>query len=145
MQNVFSQKSIVCIVFIVLAHHHVNRSFCYHSITVMNKRPEDSIRVIAYYYGSAAPLDNYDVTRVTNLIFCFGQLNGNRFQVTGTDSMTIRKMVSLKKKNPGLKVIVSLFTGCGLSSKDRGYSLLTVIKSLIYFFIKPVFNVFFEF
>jgi len=93
--------------------------FAFLLLTVMsaiaqnNKNPDDEIRVIAYYSGGAAALDNFDVNQMTHIIFCFGQLEGNRFKITKTDTATIQKMVSLKKKNPKLKVIVSLGGGRG--------------------------------
>ncbi|WP_199200248.1 glycoside hydrolase family 18 protein [Adhaeribacter arboris] len=75
----------------------------------------NNMRVLAYYAGSPAELDNYDVNQMTHIIFCFGHLEGNRFKVrSAQDTATIQKMVSLKKKNPQLKVIVSLggWGGC---------------------------------
>ncbi|WP_220463986.1 glycoside hydrolase family 18 protein [Adhaeribacter radiodurans] len=75
----------------------------------------NKMRVLAYYAGGPDELDSYDVNQMTHIIFCFGHLEGNRFKVrSAQDSATIRKMVSLKKKNPQLKVIVSLggWGGC---------------------------------
>jgi len=43
-------------------------------------RPGNNIRVIAYYSGGAAPLDNFDVAQMTHIIFCFGQLEGNKLR-----------------------------------------------------------------
>jgi len=72
------------------------------------KNPQ--MKVLAYYSGAAAALDNYDVTQMTHIIFCFGaQLNGNRYNLRSSrDTATIQKMVSLKSKNPNLKVLLSL-------------------------------------
>jgi len=73
------------------------------------------IRVLSYYSGPTEALDNYNVNQMTHIIFCFGRLNGNRFSVRSQrDTATIEKMVSLKSKNPDLKVLLSLggWGGC---------------------------------
>ncbi|MCW3109617.1 MAG: hypothetical protein JWQ09_4123 [Segetibacter sp.] len=82
----------------------------------------NNIRVISYYYGGPAPLDSFDVNQMTHFIFCFGQLEGNRFKITKTDSATVQKMVSLKKKNPQLKVIVSLGGGRGCKTCSNAFA-----------------------
>ena len=72
-------------------------------------------KVIAYYSGNAARLDSIDVSRLSHLIFCFGHLQGNRYHLDNKrDTAIIRKMVDLKKKNPGMKVLLSLggWGGC---------------------------------
>lgn len=72
--------------------------------------------VIGYYAGkSAAQLDSFSIEKLTHIIFSFCHLKGNRLNVDGAnDSATIQKMVSLKKRNPDLKVILSLggWGGC---------------------------------
>jgi len=52
---------------------------------------------------------------MTHIIFCFGHLNGNRFYIrSARDTAVIQKMVSLKNRNPELKVLLSLggWGGC---------------------------------
>ncbi|HLF34025.1 MAG TPA: hypothetical protein VI583_07300, partial [Cyclobacteriaceae bacterium] len=56
-------------------------------------------RVLAYYLGRPEEIDNYDVTKMTHIIFCFGQLNGNRFALRASDSTIVRKMVAMKSRN----------------------------------------------
>lgn len=76
---------------------------------------ENKIRVLSYYSGPPAPLDSFDVKKMTHIIFCFGRLDGNKFKIrTARDTATIQKMVSLKDKNPDLKVLISLggWGGC---------------------------------
>jgi chitinase len=78
-------------------------------------QPPNKIRVLSYYSGPAERLDSFNVTQMTHIIYCFGRLNGNKFKVRNDkDSATISKMVSLKSKNPGLKVLISLggWGGC---------------------------------
>ncbi len=88
----------------------------------VNSQPANKIRVLAYYLGSVDPIDKYDVTQMTHIIFCFGQINGNRFSITGRDSAVIKKMVSLKAVNPQLKVIVSLGGGRGCKTCSDAFS-----------------------
>jgi len=52
---------------------------------------------------------------MTHIIYCFGRLDGNNFKIRGArDSAVIMKMVSLKSRNPELKVLLSLggWGGC---------------------------------
>jgi chitinase len=84
------------------------------AIPLFSQTP-NKIRVLSYYSGPPELLDNYDMNQMTHIIFCFGRLNGNRFSVRSSrDTATIRKMVSLKSKNPELKVLISLggWGGC---------------------------------
>ena len=68
-----------------------------------------SLKVIAYYSGPIAELDSIDANKITHLIFCFGHLKGHRYKVdNAADTAIIKKMVSLKAKNPDLKVLLSL-------------------------------------
>jgi chitinase len=85
-------------------------------------QPVNTIKVLSYYLGSATPLDNFDVNQMTHIIFCFGQLEGNRFKLSKADSATIQKMVSLKKKNPRLKVILSLGGGRGCKTCSDAFN-----------------------
>lgn len=78
-------------------------------------QPPHKIRVLSYYAGRPELLDSFKIENMTHIIFCFGRLNGNRFSVRSPrDSATIQKMVSLKSRNPELKVLLSLggWGGC---------------------------------
>lgn len=71
--------------------------------------------VIGYYDGDAARIDKFPVEKLTHIIFSFCHLKGNRLWVNNKkDTLTIQKLVSLKKRNPALKVILSLggWGGC---------------------------------
>lgn len=76
-------------------------------------------RVIGYYCGTTIPIDSFETEKLTHLIFSFGNLRENRFTInSATDSATIKRMVELKNKNPGMKVMLSLggWGGCATCS-----------------------------
>ena len=71
--------------------------------------------VIAYYTGDSAQIDSYNVSALTHIIFSFTHLQGDSLHVSNAkDSATITKLVSLKSKYPGLKIILSMggWGGC---------------------------------
>lgn len=71
--------------------------------------------VLAYYSGSPERLDSFDATQFTHIVYCFGHLDGARLKIgSAKDTLTIRKMVAMKQKNPTLKVLLSLggWGGC---------------------------------
>src|SRR6476661_258700 len=83
--------------------------------TALSQVPKNDIKVLSYYSGSAAGLDSVDANQMTDIIFCFGRLEGNKFKLRrAQDTLTIRKMVSMKAQNPDLKVLLSLggWGGC---------------------------------
>lgn len=71
--------------------------------------------VLAYYTGDARTIDQYNVAGLTHIIFSFTHLQGNNLHVDkAKDTITIRKLVSLKKQYPNLKIIFSMggWGGC---------------------------------
>lgn len=93
--------------------------FTFLLIGMMIKLPlygqDTSIRVIAYYSGPGEKLDQYAVEKLTHIIYSFSHLKGNKLDIGNEKSIaTVRKMVELKKRNPALKVILSLggWGGC---------------------------------
>lgn len=80
------------------------------------------MKVVAYFSGGINELDSFDVSHITHLIYCFGHLDGSRFKLEGAkDTAMIQKMVSLKSKNPQLKVLVSLGGWGGCENCSDGF------------------------
>ena len=78
-------------------------------------QPSRDIKIIAYYSGGISQLDSVNIDPISHLIFCFGHLDGHRFKIANArDSAIIKKMVSLKERQPKLKVILSMggWGGC---------------------------------
>jgi chitinase len=104
---------------------------------------QNKFAVIGYYAGkNAAQLDSFSIEKLTHIIFSFCHLKGNRLNVNDAlDSVTIQKMVSLKSKNPGLKVILSLggWGGCAtcsdvFSTKEGRKEFVKSVKGLSEYF-----------
>jgi len=77
---------------------------------------QSSLKVIGYFSGNAQQIENIQPEKLTHIIFSFCHLKGNQLSVDSKDdSITIKKLVELKKKNPQLKVMLSLggWGGCG--------------------------------
>ncbi len=86
----------------------------------LSQQQSADFAVIAYYFGDAAGIDGYPVEKLTHIIFSFGHLRGNKLSIDDAkDSAAIKKLVSLKKRNPRLKIILSLggWGGCEFCSQ----------------------------
>ena len=73
------------------------------------------INVIAYYSGDRQRVNDYPVEKLSHIIFSFCHLSGNRLRVDNAeDTATIRNLVLLRKRNPSLKIMLSLggWGGC---------------------------------
>jgi chitinase len=71
--------------------------------------------IIAYYTGDDKLINEYEVNKLNQIIFSFCHLKDGKLSVDSPkDSTTIKYLVSLKAKNPQLKIILSLggWGGC---------------------------------
>lgn len=81
-------------------------------VTAQNKQ---DFSVIAYYTDDAKQINDYDVSKLTHIIFSFCHLKDGKLSVdSAKDSITIKHLVSLKQKYPKLKIMLSLggWGGC---------------------------------
>ncbi|MDB5222609.1 MAG: Chitinase [Chitinophagaceae bacterium] len=88
--------------------------FSFYCGAQINTAPKN-FAVIAYYAGRTSMIDSFEVEKLTHIIFSFCHLKGDSLSVSNArDSATILRMVQLKKRNPQLKIILSLggWGGC---------------------------------
>jgi len=104
---------------------------------------KNDFAVIAYYAGkNTSQIDSFPIEKLSHIIFSFCHLKGNRLQVDNQrDSTMIQKMVSLKSRNPSLKVLLSLggWGGCAscsevFSSKEGRKEFARSVKELSEYF-----------
>lgn len=87
--------------------------FLFYSLAASAQRKNFS--VFGYYAGRAGMIDSFPVEKLTHLCFSFTHLKGSSISLSNArDSASLVSCVNLKKKNPQLKVIVSMggWTGC---------------------------------
>lgn len=95
-------------------------TFLFVSFLALGQQPTDvtkgsNIKVIGFYRGDSTEIDNYDVKKLTHLIFGFAHLQGNKISFDNAyDEKTFKHLVDLKKKHPALKVLVAIggWGGC---------------------------------
>lgn len=86
----------------------------------VQKRGYGKVDVIAYYAGNGSDLDLYRFEQLDQVIFSFCHLRGNELTIDdATDTLTIQKLVALKKSHPKLKILLSLggWGGCAPCSE----------------------------
>ncbi|QNL48292.1 glycoside hydrolase family 18 protein [Olivibacter sp. SDN3] len=80
----------------------------------------ENFSVIAYYMGDGEQINEYEVDKLTHIIFSFCHLKDNKLYVDNArDTATIEKLVALKQQHPRLKVMLSLggWGGCAPCSE----------------------------
>ncbi|KFF05396.1 glycoside hydrolase family 18 protein [Flavobacterium reichenbachii] len=85
------------------------------STTTIFAQKNKKMDIIAYYTGDAKLIDEYEVNKLNQIIFSFCHLKDGKLSVDSSkDSLTIKHLVSLKAKNPQLKIVLSLggWGGC---------------------------------
>jgi chitinase len=116
--------------------------FLFFSLTFCVAQKGNKMEVIAYYSGGIEAIDKYRVEELTQIIFSFGHLKGNRLYISNArDTARIQKLVSLKKRNPKLKILLSLggWGGCApcsdvFSTVEGRNEFATSTKELLTYF-----------
>jgi chitinase len=83
--------------------------------TGITAQSNKNLAVIAYYTGDDKQINEFEVNKLTHIIYSFCHLKEGKLNVdTAKDSLTIKYLVSLKAKNPQLKIMLSLggWGGC---------------------------------
>ncbi len=85
------------------------------SIQAQKKLTPKSPTVFGYYAGRPTMIDSFPIEKLTHLCFSFTHLKGDKISIGNLrDSISLMNCVAEKKRNPNLKVIVSMggWTGC---------------------------------
>ncbi len=79
-------------------------------VTDLSAQEKYKPNVIAYYTGGGGTvIDSFPIEKISHLIYSFGHLKGDSMNIhAAKDSALIAKMVSLKKRNPDLKVMMAM-------------------------------------
>ena len=80
---------------------------------------KSNVTVLAYYTGGN-DVDSFAIEKLSHIIFSFCHLKGNELHVNNArDSAMIKKLVTLKKRSPQLKIMLALggWGGCATCSE----------------------------
>jgi len=110
---------------------------------VMLAQAKQNFSVIAYYAGKRlTEIDSIPAEKLTHIIFSFCHLKDAQLYVSNArDTAVIQKLVTLKQKNPGIKVLLSMggWGGCAtcsdiFSTKHKRKVFAASVKELTSFF-----------
>ncbi len=80
----------------------------FHSIFA-SAQHESKPLIIAYYTGNDTVIDNYKVNQLDQVIYGFGHVRTGKLHLERLkDTVTLQKLVTLKAKNPHLKILLSM-------------------------------------
>jgi chitinase len=113
--------------------------FCVTNTFAQKKKKLD---IIAYYTGDDKLIDQFEVNKLDQIIFSFCHLKNGKLNVdSAKDSITIKHLVSLKAKNPQLKIVLSLggWGGCepcsaAFSTAEGRLTFAKSVKEVSYYF-----------
>ena len=99
-------------------------------------------QLIAYYSGNAQQITAYPVQGLTHIIYSFCQIHdGKLVAARRADTLTIRRLVALKKNNPRLHVLITFggWGGCApcselFSSESGREGFTSSVKKLLDYF-----------
>lgn len=107
-------------------------------LTKQSAAQNRELLVIAYYSGNAAEIDKYEIEKLTHIIYSFALLRGNKMHVSASAGTVLNKLVSLKKRNPRLKVQIAFggWGGCktcpSVFSQEKGrYDFAQSVKEVL--------------
>ena len=79
----------------------------------LNERNQDNFHVIGFCMRDNGSIEQYEIDKLTHLIFWFTNLQGNKISIKNAeDEDRLKRFVALKEKYPKLKVLIS-FGGWG--------------------------------
>jgi chitinase len=87
-------------------------SYLFFAADSVAPEPPSNMLVIAYYSGNASDIGQYEIEKLTHIIYSFALLRGNQLHVSAAAGAILKKLVALKSKNPQLKVQLA-FGGWG--------------------------------
>jgi chitinase len=94
-------------------------------ITCLSLQAQKSknLAVLAYYTGDEKQINDFEVEKLTHIIYSFCHLKEGKLNVdTSKDSITIKYLVSLKARYPQLKIMLSLGGWGGCENCSNAFS-----------------------
>ncbi len=93
--------------------------FLEHKANAQDIENGKSFKVIGYFLGKSDDVDKFDYAKLSHIIFCFTDLDGNKIAFKDSnDESTLKLLVEKKKKYKHLKIMIALggWKGCATCS-----------------------------